>query len=460
MVDQKENDVCIIDAVRSPMGKRGGSLSEMVAADLPIQLAEGIFERNPVLYEHAGEFEDVVIGCCSPLGGAALDIGRIVSLGAQKIVDGKKEALFPVTVPGMHLNRHCASGQTAMQVASMGIWSGMGELYIAGGVEQQSKYPIGIDAEVATPPVKIPKYKEDKDNPGLYRKTRKETEYFEKKMALPAEGVMQNYPTFSSQLISADRIAQTWKIERKELDQIGWWSQYKATKAMRAGLFKDETINIKTKTKAKGRFVYDFDEVIRTNMADMGEEAGVAKMGELKTVPGCKFMTAGNSCPTNDGSALMLLASRRKAEELGLKIRARILTYGVVASDIYHMLIGPAYAMDKALKRANLGLKDMDHMEVNEAFSSVTIACGKILADELGHDKSQCDFSLAGEFAEGGRVNPLGGAIALGHPTGASGCRLPTTMLYEMERKKQSYGIAALCVGFGMGTAVIIEREG
>jgi len=459
MTNQRENDVCIIDAVRSPMGKRGGSMSEMVAANIPIQLVEGLFKRNPTMYEHAAEIEDVVIGCCSPLGGAALDIGRIVALGAQKEEDGKKVPLLPVTVPGMHLNRHCASGQTGLQVASMGIWSGMGEIYIAGGVEQQSKYPIGIDAEVGTPPVKIPKYKESKDTPGLYRKTRKEKEYFERKLALPPNGVLENYSSFSSQLISADRIAQTWKIERSELDQIGWWSQFKATKAMREGKFKDEIIPINTKTKEKGKFVYDFDEVIRTKIADMGEQAGVEKMGTLKTVPGCKAMTAGNSCPTNDGSSLMLLASRRKANELGLKIRARILTYGVVGSDIYHMLTGPAYAMDKALKRADLQLKDMAHMEVNEAFSSVTIACGKILADELGHDKSQCDFSVAGEFGEGGRVNPLGGAIALGHPTGASGCRLPTTMLYEMERKKQSYGLASLCVGFGMGTCVVIERE-
>ena len=228
---------------------------------------------------------------------------------------------------------------------------------------------------------------------------------------------------------------------------------------MREGKFKDEIIPINTKTKEKGKFVYDYDEVIRTNVADMGKEAALEKMGSLKTVPGCKFMTAGNSCPTNDGSALFLLASRKKAEELGLKPRARIITYGVVGSDIYHMLTGPAYAMDKAMKRANMTLKDFDTLEVNEAFSSVTISCGKILADELGYDKSQCDYTASGELAEGGRVNPNGGAIALGHPTGASGARLPTTMLYEMERKKYTYGMASLCVGFGMGTAVIIERE-
>ncbi|MHA1144042.1 MAG: thiolase family protein [Candidatus Helarchaeota archaeon] len=455
----KPNDVVVIDAVRTPMGKRGGSLSEMVTADMPIQLAEALFKRNPVLYEHAAEFEDVIVGCCSPLGGAALDIGRVVALGSQKEEDGKKVALFPVTVPGLHLNRHCASGQTAMMVASMGIWSGMGELYVAGGVEQQSKYPIGIDAEIAVPPVKIPKYKESKEHPGLYKKSRKEKQYFERKLALPAEGVMQNYPTFASQLISADRIAKTWKLNRRQLDELGYLSQLKATKAMREGKFKDEIVPINTKTKEKGKFVYDFDEVIRTNIADMGKEAALEKMGSLRNVPGCEFMTAGNSCPTNDGSCLFLLASRQKAEELGLKPRAKIITYGVVGSDIYHMLTGPAYAMDKALKKANMTLKDMDVMEVNEAFSSVTIACGKILSDELGHDKSQCDFTPEGELAEGGRVNPLGGAIALGHPTGCSGARLPCTMLYEMERKKYTYGMASLCVGFGMGTAVILERE-
>ena len=459
MGSNKPNDVVVIDAVRSPMGKRGGSLGEIVTAEIPIQLVEGLFERNPILYDHAAEFEDVIIGCCSPIGGAALDIGRVVSLGAQKIVDGKKQSLFPYTVPGMHLNRHCASGQTAMLIASMGIWSGMGELYVAGGVEQQSKYPIGIDAEITCPPIKIPKYKEDKDNPGLYRKTRKEKEYFERRLAFPAQGVMENYPDFASQLISADRIAQTWNVTRKELDEIGYYSQIKATNAMRAGKFKDEIVPIKTKTKEKGSFVYDFDEVIRTSVADAPKEQALEKMNSLKTVPGCKFMTAGNSCPTNDGSALFLLASRQKAEELGLKIRAKIITYGTVGSDIYHMLTGPAYAMDKALKKANMQLKDMDTMEVNEAFSSVTIACGKILHDELGHPAADCDFSNAGDFRIGGKVNPNGGAIALGHPTGASGARLPCTMLYEMEREKYSYGMASLCVGFGMGTAVIIERE-
>ncbi|MHA1277819.1 MAG: hypothetical protein ACTSQI_01745 [Candidatus Helarchaeota archaeon] len=135
MVSDKPRDVVICDAVRSPMGKRGGSLSEIITSMMPVKLAEAIFERNPVLYDHAAEFEDVIIGCCSPLGGAALDIGRVVALGSQRIVDGKKEKLFPVTVPGIQINRHCASGQTALMIASMGIWCNMGDLFIAGGVE-------------------------------------------------------------------------------------------------------------------------------------------------------------------------------------------------------------------------------------------------------------------------------------------------------------------------------------
>ncbi|MHA1309889.1 MAG: thiolase family protein [Candidatus Helarchaeota archaeon] len=459
MVNEKPNDVVIIDAVRTPMGKRGGSLSEIVTSLMTVKLTEAIFERNPVLYDHAAEFEDIIVGCCSPVGGGALDIGRVTSLGAQKIVDGEKKPLFPVTVPGLHLNRHCASGQTAMMVASMGIWSGMGDLYIAGGVEQQSKYPIGIDANDYRK-VEVPKYKESKEHPGLYEKKKKTRELYERIMALPYEGVMQNYPTFASQLISADRIAQTWHLTREELDKVGWLSQYKATKAMREGKFKDEIVPIKTKTKERGEFIYDYDEVIRTNVADWGWEVAKEKMGKLKTVPGCKFMTAGNSCPTNDGASLFLLASRAKAEELGLKPRARIITFGVVGSDVYHMLTGPGYAMDKAMKKANMTLKDFEIMEVNEAFSSVILATGKILHDELGYPASQTDFTPEGMLAPGDRVNRCGGAIALGHPTGCSGARLPCTMLYEMEREKYSYGIAALCVGFGMGTAVIIEREG
>jgi len=458
LVNEKPTDVVIIDAVRTPMGKRGGSLSEVVTSLLPVKLTEALFERNPVLYDHAVEFEDVIIGCCSPLGGAALDIGRITALGAQREIDGELKPIFPVTVPGLHLNRHCASGQTALMVASMGIWSGMGELYIAGGVEQQSKYPIGIDANDYKK-VEVPKYRESKEHPGLYEKKKKTKEYFERIMVLPYKGVLQNYPTFASQLISADRIAQTWKLNREQLDKIGWISQVKATKAMREGKFKDEIIPIETKTKEKGEFVYDFDEVIRTKVADWDWDTAKEKMGKLKTVPGCKFMTAGNSCPTNDGSSLFLLASRQKAEELGLKPRARIISFGVVGSDLYHMLTGPAFAMDKAMKKVNMTLKDFEILEVNEAFSSVTVAAGKILHDDLGYPSSETDYTADGELAPGGKVNRCGGAIALGHPTGCSGARLPCTMLYEMEREKYTYGIAALCVGFGMGTAVIIERE-
>ncbi len=458
MSSNKPRDVVICDAVRTPMGKRGGSLSEIVASMMTVKLTEGIFKRNPVLYDHAAEFEDVIIGCCSPVGGAALDIGRVTALGAQKIEDDKKVPIFPFTVPGLHLNRHCASGQTALMIASMGIWSNIGNLYIAGGVEQQSKYPIGIDANDYDP-IEIPTYKESKEQSGLYERKKKTKTYYKRIMALPYKGFMENYPDFASQLISADRIAKTWKLNRLQLDKVGYWSQKKATDAMRTGKFKDEIVPIEIKTKEKGNFVYDYDEVIRTNVADLSEEEAIENMGKLKLVPSCEFMTAGNSCPTNDGASLMLLASREKAEELGLPIRAKVVTYGVVGSDMYHMLTGPAFAMDKAMKKAKMTLKDMDIMEVNEAFASVTIACGKILADDLGYDKSQCDFTTDGELAPGARINRNGGAIALGHPTGCSGCRLPTTMLYEMEREKKSYGIAALCVGFGMGTAVIIERE-
>jgi acetyl-CoA acyltransferase len=459
MVSDKPRDVVICDAVRTPMGKKGGSLSELVTSEMTVKLTEGIFKRNPVLYDHAPEFEDVIVGCCSPIGGAALDIGRVTALGAQKIVDDKKVPIFPYTVPGMHLNRHCASGQTALLIASMGIWSNMGDLYIAGGVEQQSKYPIGIDANDYNPK-EIPQYRESKEHPGLYEQKSKTKTLFDRVMALPYKGFMENYPNFASQLISADRIAKTWKLNRKDLDLIGYYSQKKATDAMRSGKFKDEIIPIETKTKEKGTYLYDFDEVIRTSTADMSKEEAIETMGKLRLVPGCEFMTAGNSCPTNDGASLMLLASREKAEKLGLPIRAKVLSFGTVGSDIYHMLTGPAFAMDKAMKRVNMTLKDFEIMEVNEAFASVTIACGKILADELGYDKSQCDFTPDGELAPGARINRNGGAIALGHPTGCSGCRLPTTMLYEMERNKYTHGIAALCVGFGMGTAIIIEREG
>ncbi len=442
---KSDKDVVLVDGVRTPMGKRYGSLSQVHTADMPYQIVKnGLFQRLKGLEERGNEIEDVIIGCNSQIGGGALDIGRVVAL-----------ALGLTTVPGLALNRQCASGETSMWIASTGLWSGYGKMYLAGGVEQQSKYAIGSDAAEYTKK-EIPKYNEDKEHPGLYKKAKGTTELYKMVPGLPHPQVLKNYPNFATQIIAADRIAKKWQLTREELDKFGYLSQMKASKASKTGKFKNEIVPVhidKWKDPKTGEtkkdWDYDYDEVIR-------HDTTLEKMAALRTVPGCEYVTAGNSCPINDGSSMTLISNRAYAESMGWKPRAKILGYGIVGSDPEYMLTGPAPSIVKALKHVNMSLKDMDIIEINEAFASVVVAAGKILSDDYGQ---KVDFGPEGEAAEGGRLNRCGGAIALGHPTACSGSRLVITMLNEMEREKYSYGVASLCVGLGMGIACVIERE-
>jgi acetyl-CoA acyltransferase len=447
-VDKKmaknKNDVVFVDGVRTPMGKRYGSLSQIHTAAMPYQLVQGLYKRLPALEAHKNEVEDFIIGCNSQVGGGSLDIGRIVAL-----------ACGLTTVPGLAINRQCASGQTSMWIATNALAQGYGNMFLAGGVEQQSKYAIGSDS-AEYEKKEIPTYKESKDHPGLFEPAKK-IELYKMTPGLPFEKVLKNYPNFTSPLIAADRIAAKWELTRDILDRYSLLSQQKAAAAMKEGKFKNEIIPIAIdkwkdpKTGAiKKDWNYDFDEIIRP-------DTSLEKLQALPLVPGCKFLTPGNSCPINDGSSMTLLARREFADKMGWKSRAKILGYGIVGSDPELMLTGPAPAMAKALKRVGMTLKDMDIIEINEAFSSVVVAAGKILTQEYG---MKADFGPEGEQAVGGRLNRMGGAIALGHPTACSGSRLIITMLNEMERQKYSHGIASLCVGLGMGIACVIEREG
>ena len=442
---KSENDIVFVDGVRTPMGKRYGSLSQIHTAAMPYQLVQGLYKRLSGFEEHKNELEDVIIGCNSQIGGGALDIGRVVAL-----------SLGLTPVPGLAINRQCASGQTSMWIASSALIAGYGNMFLAGGVEQQSKYAIGSDvAEYEKK--EIPTYKESKENPGLFEKSKKTLELYKMTPGLPFAQVLKNYPGFATQMIAADRIAEKYGLTREVLDRYSYLSQVKATKAMKEGKFKNEIIPVhidKWKDPKTGEvkkdWYYDYDEIIRP-------DSTLEKMAKLPLVPGCKFLTPGNSCPINDGASITLIARRNYAEKMGWKSRAKILGFGIVGSDPELMLTGPAPAMAKALKRVNMTLKDMNIIEINEAFSSVVVAAGKILTDEYG---MKADFGPDGEQAEGGRLNRMGGAIALGHPTACSGSRLVITMLNEMDRQKYSYGIASLCVGLGMGIACVIEREG
>ncbi|NVM04193.1 MAG: thiolase family protein, partial [Candidatus Helarchaeota archaeon] len=342
-MSKSDSDVVFVDGVRTPMGKRRGSLAQLHTAEMPYQIiANGLFKRNPALEEHKNEIEDVIVGCNSQIGGGALDIGRVVAL-----------SLGLTTVPGLAINRQCASGQTSMWIASTGLWAGYGNMYLAGGVEQQSKYAIGSDAAEYSP-VEVPKYKESKEHAGLYEKKSKTSTLYKMKAGLPHEMVLKNYPKFATQIIAADRIAQKWNLTREVLDKFGYISQMKAAKAMKEGKFKNEIIPIHIKKwknpktdEVKKDWYYDYDEIIRPNTT-------IEKMASLRVVPGCTVLTAGNSCPINDGASMTLLTTRGKADELGLKPRAKILSYGIVGSDPELMLTGPAPAMAKALKKVDM----------------------------------------------------------------------------------------------------------
>lgn len=305
-----------------------------------------------------------------------------------------------VTIPGVQLNRMCGSGQQAIHFATQAIMSGAHDLLIAGGVECMSKIPLGGDG--------LPM-------PGRSKPT------------LP-DSFLKNFKA-NPMGISGELMAEKWKMTRKDLDEFSYNSHIKAAKARDNGYFTKEIVSVQTPNG-----LVEKDEGIRSDTT-------VEKMGTLK--PAFKengIVTAANSSQVSDGSSALLIASESAVKKYNLKPRARIIDFALVGTDVELQLTGPIYAIPKVLKRAGLEVKDIDLFEINEAFASVVIATQK----ELNLDPN--------------KINVNGGAIALGHPLGASGARLITTLLYELERRDQKRGISSLCIGFGQGIAAIIER--
>lgn len=394
MKEMKE--VVIVEALRTPVCKRGGKLSTVRADDLVVTLLNEVVRRTKV---NPLEIEDVLIGCNTQIGECALDVARTSVLASD----------LPYDIPGVSINRQCASGMQAVQFAAMEIMTGNADIAIGGGVEKQSKYPIMMDAQFPEPTMPNPK-------------------------------IMKKY-RFTNQGVSAEMIAKKYNLTKEQLDKFALWSHQKAVRAIQEGRFKREILPIEAPSPQKGAppVIVDTDEGPRP-------DTSLEKMAALKPA----FMTNGiitaaNSCPTNDGACVIMLMSREKAQELGLKARATIKSMAFVGVDPVLMLLGPTPSMKKALKRAGMTLDQMEIIECNEAFSPVVLATG---------------IDLGVDFSSDPRLNPNGGAIALGHPTGCSGARLMTTLLHELERTNKKYGIAALCVGFGMGIATIIERGG
>ena len=374
----------IVEAVRTPIGKRDGFFKETRADEIGVIAVQALLERTRI---NPSEIEDVVFGCVTGRGEQGFNIARIIAL----------EAGLPIESAGVTVNRLCGSSQQALHFAAQEILAGVCDCAIAGGVESMTREPMGSDLDKPLNPKLLAQY----------------------------EIVPQGE--------SAERIAEQWKISREELDEFALQSHLKAARAQDAGSFESQiapvTINSITITR---------DEGVRRYASP---EEGRAKLAKLAPAfrPNGKI-TAGNSSQISDGAAALLLMTRDKAKALGYKPKARFRAWAVAGVDPTIMLTGPIPATRKALQKAGLSLSNIDLFECNEAFASVPIAWGREL--DVPWEK----------------VYVNGGAIAHGHPLGATGAILFTKILYELERRDAQFGLVTMCIGFGQGIATVIER--
>ena len=382
----------IVDAVRSPLGKRNGRLKNWHPVDLAAEVMNSLVERTGV---DPARIDDVVMGCVMQVGEQALNVARNAVLAAG----------WPDTVPGTTVDRQCGSSQQAAHFAAQGVIAGAYDIVVAGGVEVMSRVPMGSSVS-------------DR-NYGFPFGPRVQTRY------APEGGLV-------GQGISAELIADKWNISREDLDAFGVRSQEFAQRATREGRFQNEIVPV---LDAEGNMMTT-DEGLR--------ETSIEKLASLK--PSFKpveeggRVTAGNSSQITDGATAVLIMSEEMAKKLGLKPRARFVNFAMAAEDPRFMLTAPIPATKKVLERAGLTMDDIDLVEINEAFASVVLAWEKELHPDMD------------------KVNVNGGAIALGHPLGASGTRLMTTLLNELERTGGRYGLQTMCEGGGMANATIIER--
>ena len=391
-----QNQAFIIDAVRTPMGrgKPGGALSGLHATDVLAPVLRALIERNQL---DPGTVDDVIAGCVSQAGEQSAGVGRFAWLGLG----------YPDHVPSTTIDRKCGSSQQAVHFAAQGIMAGAYDIVIACGVESMSRVPMG-SARIGQNPF--------------------------------SPSVLERYaPGMIGQGISAELVANKWNITRDELDAYSAQSHQRAAAAQAAGAFAGEIIPVHTPAGLVSN-----DETIRASTtADGLAQLKVAFASDAMKAryPQLDWrVTAGNSSQITDGAAGLLLMSERMAVKLDLKPRARFAGFDVIGDDPLMMLTAPIPATRRVLEKSGMKLGEIEHFEVNEAFASVPLAWQK---------EFQIDAAL---------LNPVGGAIALGHPLGASGARLMTTMLGAMEQSGARYGLQTMCEAGGMANATIIER--
>lgn len=388
----------IVDCVRTPGGKRNGTLASVHPLDLGATVVDELVRRTGV---DPNQIDDVIFGCVSQYGAQAGNVARGVVLASK---------VLPITVPGTAVDRQCGSSQQAIHFAAQAVMSGTQDCVIAGGVENMSMIPIGSNI----------------------------TDGMKAGRGIPITEAMQkkfNVRMFS-QFEGAELMAEKYDLTREDMDKFAVASHAKAQAATQAGKFKKEIVPVMGVDKAtKLPKLLEVDECIRagTSMESLG------KLNLLKKDGGGR-LTAGTASQITDGAAALLICNEIGLKKLGLKPRARIVALTLAGSDPKIMLEGPIPATEAAFKRSGLTIKDMDLYEVNEAFCSVPLGWAKAVGADLS------------------KLNVNGGAMALGHPLGATGAKLMTTLVHELERTGGRYGVQAICEGGGTANATIIER--
>ena len=392
------NDAVIIEAVRSPGGRyKRGALATTRGDEIGMQVLRGLLARVPQVKPE--EIDDVIAGCAFPEAETGMNLGRVLALGIG----------LPVTTAGMTINRLCSSGLQAIADATAKINAGWAEVIVAGGVETMSHIPMG--GTVFRPH--------------------------------PEWGDLPN--TFVSMGITAENVARDYNISREDQDRFGLESQRRAHEAILNGKFKEEIIPLQgchyTKDKRGRRIIekrlFDIDDGVRwpVTMEELAKLKSPFREGGV--------VTAGNSSQMTDGAAFSLVMKQSRAESLGLVPKARLTHFAVIGCRPEEMGVGPAYAIPKVLAMAGLKTSDIDVFEINEAFASQAIYCIRKIGIE--------------DRLNAGDVNPNGGAIALGHPLGATGAKLTAQLLAELKRRGAKRGIVSMCIGGGMGAAAIFE---
>ncbi|WP_144786988.1 thiolase family protein [Lysinibacillus fusiformis] len=379
-------EVVIVAAVRTAVGRSKGALSLVRADDMAADVLQEAVQRAGINKE---QVDDVILGCVTQTAEQGGNIARTALLMAG----------FPDSVPGVTIDRQCGSSQQAVHFAAQAILAGDMDIVIAGGVESMSRVPMGTNM----------------------------------KNAHLGNRLQENYHIIH-QGLSAEKIAEKWSLSKEQLNSYAYESHQRALAAIEAGSFKDEILPIE---------VIQEDGTVTKVVKDEGPraETTVDILNGLKTVfQEDGVITAGNASQMSDGASAVVVMALDKAQELGIRPLAKIITRVVVGSDPTLMLTGPIEATRKALERSGLNIEDIDTYEINEAFAPVPL----VWLQEIGGDPK--------------KLNPDGGAIALGHPLGATGTKLLTTLLYRMERENYRYGLLAICEGMGMANATIIEK--